>query len=343
MDDMTPARERDEDHGLGEGGVTLMRERGEPDLTLVRELGEDVPPLGDPARLTARARLLAEVAAAEPRMTGPRARTRQPAAWRRPLPRRLAVAGLAAAVIAPVLLLAGGGGGTPGAPVQPAIANPILLRAAETAGAQAAVIPGDDQYVYANEMLHETRVDGGGEPEVFHDESWRSVDGSRPTRTSERGRSWITPPTDGGLWPPTRYEDLEQLPTDPARLRDAIGRGDWATPADRREHEVTSLLMLLRGWRVMPPDLRGAIFGALAELPEVQVDEDVRDARGRSGIGISAPDTRGANYEIIVDRETFAYLGMRGVRPLRRSDGVEVHQLTALVDHGIVDRMGQRP
>ena len=30
---------------------------------------------------------------------------------------------------------------------------------------------------------------GGGEPQRFVDESWRSVDASRPTRTSERGRS----------------------------------------------------------------------------------------------------------------------------------------------------------
>ena len=259
------------------------------------------------------------------------------------------VLGVAATVVvlALALLTTGGGAGAP-APlprVPAADAHPLLQRAAHTSAARPALpAPRDDQYVYASELLRETRVDGRGTPQEFVDESWRSVGANRPTRTSERGRSWISAPSDGG-WPPARYADLARLPTDPAELRravtDRMGSRN-GSPREQRQSEVFALLMLLRGWRVMPPGLRTAIYSALAEIPGVRVREDVADAVGRPGIGISAPPgpLRYA-YEVIVDRRTYEYLGMRG--RLVRNDGVEVHQVIALVDAGVVDELGERP
>ncbi len=103
---------------------------------------------------------------------------------------------------------------------------------------------------------------------------------------------------------------------------------------------MPGLLMLLRGWRVMPPDLRGAIFGALAASPEIRVRDRVTDALGRPGIGIAAPGVRGSQYEVIVHPSTFEYIGMRD---LRRPGGKVPYQRFALVDAGVVDELGERP
>ncbi len=230
----------------------------------------------------------------------------------------------------------------PGLPA--AQANPTLLRAAAVARSQPArARPRDDQYLYERGLLVETRIDGAGRPQRFVDEAWRSVDASRPTRTSERGRSWTSAPSDG-LWPPGRLEDLASLPTDPGALRRAVVDrfgGPGTSPAVDRETAVMGLLMLLRGWRVMPPALRGAIYAALAELPEVRVRHGVADARGRRGIGVRATAERIYGYEVIVDPRTFEYLGMRGT--LTRNDGVQVEQRMAILDAGVVDELGQRP
>lgn len=240
-------------------------------------------------------------------------------------------------------LLVGGGRNTPAPSVSTAVAHQVLARGADRiATVPAAPVPRGDQYLYAEELLVEVPVEGGA-PERFVDESWHSVDATRPTRTSERGRSWVTAPSDG-IWPPGSYEQLDALPTEPQALRRSVI--DWfggpgPTPADDRETEVTGLLMLLRGWRVMPPDLRAAIFRALAQLPDIRVRRGVADARGRRGLGISAPRAEGFGYEVIVDKRTFEYLGMVG-RSVR-NDGVEVVQRTALTAKGVVDEMGQRP
>jgi hypothetical protein len=267
-------------------------------------------------------------------------------------PRRRAVraltAGAAVAVCALAVLLAGGGAGTP-APLPalpPAQADPLLRRAAVATAAQPAPpAPRDDQYLYAAELLRETRFDGRGAPRTFVDEHWISVDASRPTRTSERGRSWTTRPADG-MWPPARSAELAELPTEPTALRRAIL--DWgpAEPGDvaprfEREEELTALLLLLRGRRVLPPRLRAAVFGALAQVPGVRVREGVADALGRRGLGISAPGLRGYGYELVVDARTYGFLGMRG--RLVRGDGVAVEQVFALVDAGVVDALGERP
>ena len=65
----------------------------------------------------------------------------------------------------------------------------------------------------------------------------------------------------------------------------------------------------------------------------------VEDARGRRGVAIGAPTVRGANYEIIVDPKTSEFLGMRDIE----RKGATVRQVTAIVAHGVVDEIGERP
>jgi hypothetical protein len=305
-------------------------------LEILAEIADDAPPLGDDARAAARARLLDLTRPAPPPPARPRRR------WRR-LPRRelpaIATVGAIVLVALVAALTAGEKDRGPLPRLQPAAANPILVRAAERVAAQPAPTPPrGDQYLYVRQELHETPV-GGGPEQVFVDEGWTSVDGSGPTRSSERGRSWLSY---GEVWPPTRYEDLAALPTEPAQLRAALAHGTAgpapSSPTDR-ETEITGLLFLMRGYRVMPPDLRAAIFRALAELPEVHV-ERARDALGRPGFAIGAT---GAHMpeEAIVDRRTYEPLGFRGT--LVREDGVTVRQLSAITRTAVVDELDERP
>src|SRR5690606_18089440 len=70
----------------------------------------------------------------------------------------------------------------------------------------------------------------------------------------------------------------------------------------------------------LTPELRAAIFGALSEIPGIELNRDARDAVGRPGYGLGyeAPDsesygttTRGFRVEYIFDPETSEVLGRR--------------------------------
>jgi hypothetical protein len=202
-------------------------------------------------------------------------------------------------------------------------------------------IPRDDQYVYTKELLVETGKDGS--TKAFIDENWRSVDQSKPSRISERGKSWIAPPAKSNerVWPPLRYADLRQLPLDPKRLliaiRDWPGAPRWDTPmgSGNLDYELAyvHLLYLLHGWSVMPSGLRSATFEAIGAIPGVVVTNDVVDARGRHGIGISRPGGQVIpNSMLILDSGTYDYLGYK----------VD-NQSISLEAYGVVDRIGQRP
>jgi hypothetical protein len=231
--------------------------------------------------------------------------------------------------------------------IESARASVVLHRAAERseAEARAAVIPRDDQYVYTRVILEETRADGRGASERFIDENWRSVDDSRPSRVSERGRVWTAPPH-ASSWPPRRYADLEGLPTDPAALRGAVvesfgGPGKSAAVDD--ETTYLGLMMLLRAAAVMPPGLQAAAFEALSEIPGVRVSDDAVDVHGRHGIGITRRpiDPSGMDWQLVLDRDTYDYLGTRS--SIVRNDGVKVNQVFGLTESGVVDEIGERP
>ena len=295
------------------------------EMKLLRDAGGDGADLVPDARRSARSHLVAHFAA-------------EPIRRRRS---RVAVAVVAVAVVAPAFGASlDGGDGLPAPSV--AAANPILMRAAErVAEAPPMLAPRGDQYIYRRILLVET--DPRGEVERFEDEQWESVSGSGPSRSTERGRTWITQPSEG-IWPPRDYEALADLPTEPEALRrvviDSFG-GPGIDTATDHETEFMGLMQLLRVWQpVMPGGLRAAAVRALAQLPEVHVREGVADARGRKGLGISAPALHDS-YEHVVDPSTFQELGMRG--SLQRNDGVVVSQRTAVVEARIVDELGQRP
>jgi hypothetical protein len=233
--------------------------------------------------------------------------------------------------------------------VQLASAHPVLYRAAAQAGTEEPPAAGarDDQFLYTREILRETPPKGYGEPKTFVNEYWRSIDGSRPGRVIELGRIWTEAPFADGwsVWPPRRQAELESLPTEPDKLRRAVV--DWPGGAGvsdsvDRETEYRGLVMLLRGG-MAPPALRAAAFEALAQIPDVEIIDREVDALGRAGLAIGRPhtDPSGIDWVLILDAETYEYLGTRSTRV--REDGVRVQQLFALASSGIVDRVGERP
>ena len=71
---------------------------------------------------------------------------------------------------------------------------------------------------------------------------------------------------------------------------------------------------------LMPPDVRAALYQALAKIPGVTVVQDATDAAGRRGVAlaraaaIEGPGSSGwLRLEIILDSNTYRYLGARHV------------------------------
>jgi hypothetical protein len=303
------------------------------ELTLLRELEADVPPVTARARFQARERLDFEIAY-----------ERRPPR-RAPLGPVLATATVGAAIAVLVVALEGDEGAPPEPRVQLTAAASALHLAAIAARAESTgPIPRDDQYLYRKEITEERPIDGTGHTRTFVDENWVSVDGSRPTRNSELGKVWYTTGSGG---PPMRFEELRRMPTDPGRLLLAIR--EW--PAGGRESSkpmseddfITayfSLSALLYHQPPMPPELRAAAYDALARIPGVEIVDDEVDLRGRRGLAISRPGA-GADQAIILDAASHEYLGFRNTDV--REDGEPIERISSRLAGGVVDEIGERP
>lgn len=220
-------------------------------------------------------------------------------------------------------------------------------------------IPRDDQYFYTRTFTTHTPLNGG-KTRTWTDESWLSVDGSKPSRREELGKVHDDPPLGKHevQSPPTGYTELKKWPTDPDTLYRWLGGGSKvlkadpkgsssAVPAAEPDSEVyTEACLLLKGPRVMPPGLQAAVFEVLAKLPRIKLDHDQVDALGRHGIGVAYP---GLSFGLVFDRSTYDYLGLRqtGSHPkLVKGKWQQVDaytEVTAQEKMGVVDRIGQRP
>ncbi|MGW0337919.1 CU044_5270 family protein [Streptomyces sp. NPDC003011] len=311
------------------------------DLKLLREWDGDAPPLADDVR--ARARLRLQQAMRTPAAPAP--------VRRRPL-LRMAVAGVAAAAVATTVVITDDPGTSPSP--RPVSATTVLLgAAAEERRLETPIAPRDDQFIYTKEIIEETPV-GGGRSKTYVDESWNSVDGSKRSYVSELGHTQWVPPDQSGArsWPPRRWSQLKQLPTDPDKLsialRDVSGKPDYGRPmkADDWPMVHTFLSGLLRT-PVLPKGLRPAAFEALATVPGVRVLPGRTDVDGRAGIGIQyvgPPGTPWADGKqvLIFDAKTYQYLGTRDQRKEKQAP-TTYEQWSYVAAHAVVDRVGQRP
>lgn len=153
-----------------------------------------------------------------------------------------------------------------------------------------------------------------------------------------------------GRWKGFRFPDTSKLPTDPAVLRSAVesnqipisGFNLMYPSAKRLDSDQTSaqlLNILQEGSISMTPQLRAALFNALAELPGIEVDADATDFLGRHGYAIQ---TRGTEY--VIDPDTAELLAHRefltkpGRSPFLEDlpAGFTIRE-TAYLESGIVD------
>jgi hypothetical protein len=78
------------------------------------------------------------------------------------------------------------------------------------------------------------------------------------------------------------------------------------------EETIRQLINILVEGNPMRPQLRAAVFNALAELPGIEVDTDATDLLGRQGYAIRSIDRKtGSGIEFIFDPETAKVLAQR--------------------------------
>ncbi|MFD4554739.1 CU044_5270 family protein [Streptomyces sp. NPDC058469] len=310
------------------------------ELKLLREWDADTPPLTDPAR--ARARFLLHQAMLPPTTLAPAAVRRRPVL-------RMAVAGVAAAAVATSVVIAADNDPSPR--TQPVSAATVLHGAAiEERRLEKPIAPRDDQFIYTKEIIKETPI-GGGRTRTYVDESWNSVDGSKRSYVSELGhKQWVPVYRPGqGTWPPTKWTELKQLPTDPRKLvialRDMGGKPDYSKPMQAADWPMTQVFVsgLLRA-PVLPKGLRSAAYEALATVPGIKVLPHQKDADGRVGIGIQYVGRSGTPWAhggpvLVFDVKTYRYLGMHD---RRTAGGTRYEQWSYVAVSAVVNRVMQR-
>ncbi|MEV6796594.1 CU044_5270 family protein [Streptomyces sp. NPDC051320] len=338
------------------------------DLTRVREMEADVPPLTVEARSAARVRLQRAILQ--------NASPGRSAVLSRRLVFRLVAGGVVAASVVGSTVVATKEGGARSAvdttehggarvtlPMTMLSAARVLHKAADRSRFNSAdlPIPRNDQYLYTKTYITQTPLKGG-KIKAWTDESWMSVDGSKPSKRQEHGKIHNDPPLGKHEVQsiPTEYAKLKEWPTDPDELLKRLGRGriKILTPSNRKAGSsagaaadpdamvYTQACLLMQGPRVMPPGLQAATFEAVAKLPRIKVNDDEVNALGRHGIGVSYPNML---FSIIFDRKTYDYLGMR----LKGSHAKLIDgrwrqvgwysEMRGREKVGVVDRIGQRP
>jgi hypothetical protein len=304
------------------------------DLTSVRELEADTPPLTDEARAAARARLFNAITRESRGGTAD--------ALSRRLVFRVAIAATAAAAVAGTTVVAVHDKDSDDAPRMTTLsAAQLLHKAADQSRSDSSdlPVPRNDQYLYTKEVTTRTWLKSA-KVEKFTDESWLSVDGSKTSRYSYEGRILDEPPLGKHQvrWPPTEYAKLKKWPTDPDELLKLFKHPGYGSGPLADQMAFLDAVMLMRGPRVMPPGLQAAAFEAVAKLPDIVIDHDEVDALGRHGIGISYPKM---TFGFVFDRETYAYMGLRQTGST--SGGTKYKQVKGLVKAAVVDKLGQRP
>jgi hypothetical protein len=240
--------------------------------------------------------------------------------------------------------------------IEVASAAMVLERAATAAEHKTFTAPRPDQWFYFEDRF--TAPEG-----TFTTEGWRRADGGATAANSERtgGRLEITKfeapkgrrprPAVGPL---ASYESLAKLPTDPEALkRWAYDLAKNVTGAGLNDDgDVYAIFNGMLRDSLMPPELEAAIFRALKEVPGVRVQEI--EVSGRPALALAQTEDW-LEEELLLDRQTYAYLGERStvvkdatISPEKAGNATgriaEGHKVVVeRLASGIVDEAGQRP
>jgi hypothetical protein len=327
---------------------------------------------------------------------------------RRLLPAGAAIAAVLATALAVQLLLPDPTPVTQDQDAVLAAAEPAAVKVLTTAAAAAARTPepalGPGKYWYVRERG--TMVGGNedqfGTPRNFYfrtpydNETWWAPDGVLRTRQS-LGRPRFLSPADRDVWVangrpelpgpsvhvddegpgisdrsdgwlPMTYEQIVELPTDPAQLRDVLSERLYAGqpvascpvplgPDGRCPHRpVTDLdrygaiVFLLTNYP-LPAQLRSALYQALTRLDGIELTGEVTDLAGRRGVGVTLGPTEEElvprRTVLIFDPATGRLLGTRSVLaadvPGTRLLLGTVMEEAAIVEMSVVDSPTTRP
>jgi hypothetical protein len=293
-----------------------------------------------------------------------------------------------------------------------AAAQPAAVKVLTTAAAAAARAPepafGPGKYWYVRERGTKvgTNYDQIGSPRSFHfrttydNETWWALDGDSRTRETH-GRPRFLSPAERDVWVangrpelpgpsvhvndespgtsdrsdgwlPMTYEQIVELPTDPAQLSDVLserlyaGQPKGSCPAppgwDRRPlgpcpHRLVTdldryaaIVFLLTSYP-LPAQLRSALYQALTRLDGIELTGEVTDLAGRRGVGVTTGPLEGEKLPrrlvLIFDPATGRLLGSRSVLaaevPAARLTAGTVMEETAFVEMSVVGSPTARP
>jgi hypothetical protein len=160
-----------------------------------------------------------------------------------------------------------------------------------------------------------------------------------------------------GGWKSVSYDYLNSLPTDPAALEEILASSAGPGVGSNREQAIfQSISTLLDAGEtdgvVVPPKLSAAMYRVLQQLRGVAF-ENATDLAGRTGIGFSMVLEGYLKQEIVIDPDTYTYMGYEDVaikdHAMVGTDGtryVKVGHVMgwgALLGSAIVDKPGQLP
>ncbi len=271
----------------------------------------------------------------------------------RPWLRPVLVAAAAAAIVGGVLVALPSGADRTTATPAPAPGEAARLLEDIALAAAKRDVPDDirdDQYVYVKSRVGYSawglKADKP-ELEPLHDrEVWHAVDGKRPGLLVEKnrnGREELGPDAPGDTTA-TNYRRLQTLPTDPDAMLKWLYKNKQG---DNPKHEQAfTFVGDLSRESLLPPAQAAALYRAAAKLPGVEVVKGVKDAAGRSGIGVSRADEDGFDRQLIFNPKTLEYQGERVVAARDTQDGLEKGDLAgtaAILEREVVDKVEQRP
>ncbi|MBO2453446.1 CU044_5270 family protein [Actinomadura barringtoniae] len=296
------------------------------DLHEVRELWSEATEPGDARMAAVRGRLLEET-----RQPG-RARTRTPGhVW---TVRMSLAGGLVAAATAGAVLLpyANGPGSTP------ANAAELLDQAATAAEHGKAINPLPHQFVYQETTALE--VSFNSDVSWFRKvryQQWQRADGSiapyrrktllgllplpgkklpalaRQTEHLSTNAQFL-PCTAKPAEPNAPYALHSKLPTDPARLRNALTAGvDAGQRAELSLDQAVWTNLTALASVPTPPKVQAALFKLARQIKGASLTGPTTDIAGRRGLAVTYNARPGEREDLIFDAKTYRFLGTRSV------------------------------
>ena len=260
------------------------------------------------------------------------------------------MAAAAIAAGAAVILIVPGQSQPPASRPGPATVNVAAARFLRQAAAATRQLPAHpprpDQFVY-------TETEGAGG--TGQDRLWLSADGGRPGLVHNAGqRAFVVPRCTAAQAERTHCTEqagyLPALPTDPGRLFAYLEKVGVAFPDDRSAsdpgwaaNDFGKAIDFLMQTTYLRPAQQAALFELMARTPGFTIVPGVRDAVGRTGVGI-AWTYLGSKAMFILSARTYAYLGDRTwPGPGFHGPGANRYDGAALVKIAFVDRSGQLP